>query len=98
MRRTRPLSYGRFSAPIFHGALHPQRGSASRDQTCARYRDRKRPTHSEVAWPRLVVDGDRAVGFLMAFLDIDWLGDGSRSDVRSGLWRLNIAAEEQGRG
>ncbi|MFF4400461.1 GNAT family N-acetyltransferase [Streptomyces sp. NPDC001480] len=49
-----------------------------------------------VAWPRLIVDGDRAVGFLMAFLDIDWHGDGTV--FRSGLWRLNIAAEEQGRG
>ncbi|RZU30510.1 GNAT family N-acetyltransferase [Blastococcus saxobsidens] len=54
--------------------------------------------HGEVAWPRLIVDGDRPVGFLMAFLDIDWLGNGTRSDVRSGLWRLNIAADEQGRG
>jgi diamine N-acetyltransferase len=49
-----------------------------------------------VAWPRLIVDGDRPVGFLMAFFDIDWHGDGSVR--RSGLWRLNIAAEEQGRG
>ncbi|MGW5429479.1 GNAT family N-acetyltransferase [Streptomyces sp. NPDC004059] len=49
-----------------------------------------------VAWPRLIVDGDRPVGFLMAFFDIDWRGDGSVR--RSGLWRLNIAAEEQGRG
>lgn len=49
-----------------------------------------------VAWPRLIVDGDRPVGFLMAFLDIDWRGDGTL--FRSGLWRLNIAAEEQGRG
>ena len=49
-----------------------------------------------VAWPRLILDGDRPVGFLMAFLDIDWYGDGSVR--RSGLWRLNIAAEEQGRG
>ncbi|MFF8727935.1 GNAT family N-acetyltransferase [Streptomyces sp. NPDC015171] len=49
-----------------------------------------------VAWPRLMMDGDRAVGFLMAFLDIDWHGDGSVR--RSGLWRLNIAAGEQGRG
>lgn len=48
------------------------------------------------AWPRLIMDGDRAVGFLMAFLDIDWHDDGSA--VRSGLWRLNIAAEEQGKG
>ncbi|MDO0913876.1 GNAT family N-acetyltransferase [Streptomyces sp. DT2A-34] len=49
-----------------------------------------------VAWPRLIVDGDRPVGFLMAFLDIDWRGDGTV--FRSGLWRLNIAAREQGRG
>ncbi|MFD7134039.1 GNAT family N-acetyltransferase [Streptomyces sp. NPDC059894] len=49
------------------------------------------------AWPRLIVDGDRPVGFLMAFLDIDWKADGG-SVVRSGLWRLNIAAGEQGRG
>ncbi|MFI7410494.1 GNAT family N-acetyltransferase [Streptomyces sp. NPDC049627] len=49
-----------------------------------------------VAWPRLIVDGDRPVGFLMAFFDIDWPGDGTPR--RSGLWRLNIAAGEQGRG
>ncbi|MFI1324736.1 GNAT family N-acetyltransferase [Streptomyces vinaceusdrappus] len=52
--------------------------------------------HPGVAWPRLILDGDRPVGFLMAFFDIDWYGDGSVR--RSGLWRLNIAAEEQGRG
>ncbi|MFF8674620.1 GNAT family N-acetyltransferase [Streptomyces sp. NPDC015242] len=52
--------------------------------------------HPEVAWPRLIVDGDRPVGFLMAFLDIDWYEDGSVR--RSGLWRLNIAAAEQGMG
>ncbi|MET8902964.1 GNAT family N-acetyltransferase [Streptomyces sp. NPDC004538] len=52
--------------------------------------------HHGVAWPRLIVDGDRPVGFLMAFLDIDWYGDDSV--LRSGLWRLNIAAGEQGRG
>ncbi|MFF9154862.1 GNAT family N-acetyltransferase [Streptomyces sp. NPDC014846] len=49
-----------------------------------------------VAWPRLVVDGDRPVGFLMAALDIDWYEDGTVR--RSALWRLNIAAGEQGRG
>jgi diamine N-acetyltransferase len=52
--------------------------------------------HPGVAWPRLIVDGDRPVGFLMAFLGIDWYEDGSV--LRSGLWRLNIAAEEQGKG
>ncbi|MEV5602827.1 GNAT family N-acetyltransferase [Streptomyces sp. NPDC052299] len=54
--------------------------------------------HGEAAWPRLVLDGDRLVGFLMAFLDIDFAGDGTGRDIRSGLWRLNIAAGEQGRG
>ncbi|MFC8367193.1 MULTISPECIES: GNAT family N-acetyltransferase [unclassified Streptomyces] len=53
--------------------------------------------HPDSAWPRLIMDGDRAVGFLMAFLDIDWHEDGG-SVIRSGLWRLNIAAEEQGKG
>ncbi|MFJ7337054.1 GNAT family N-acetyltransferase [Streptomyces sp. NPDC101110] len=52
--------------------------------------------HPGAAWPRLIVDGDRPVGFLMACLDIDWYEDGS--EFRSGLWRLNIAAGEQGRG
>ncbi|MEV3978060.1 GNAT family N-acetyltransferase [Nonomuraea sp. NPDC049758] len=50
----------------------------------------------QVAWPRLILDGDRPVGFLMAFLDIDWNGKGV--DFRSGLWRLNVAAEAQGQG
>ncbi|MFI7006822.1 GNAT family N-acetyltransferase [Streptomyces sp. NPDC050145] len=54
--------------------------------------------HPGVAWPRLIVDDDRPVGFLMAFFDIDWKADGSGDDIRSGLWRLNIAAAEQGRG
>ncbi|WP_351222179.1 GNAT family N-acetyltransferase [Streptomyces sp. NPDC002133] len=54
--------------------------------------------HPGVAWPRLILDGDRPVGFLMAFFGIDFAGDGTGTDVRSGLWRLNIAAGEQGRG
>ncbi|MFF3446892.1 GNAT family N-acetyltransferase [Streptomyces sp. NPDC002667] len=41
-------------------------------------------------------DGDEAVGFLMAFFDIDWTGGGT--DFRSGLWRLNIADKKQGGG
>ncbi|HZG02240.1 MAG TPA: GNAT family N-acetyltransferase [Streptomyces sp.] len=54
--------------------------------------------HPDTAWPRLILDGDRPVGFLMAFFDIDFTGDGTGTDLRSGLWRLNIAAGEQGRG
>ncbi|TDD24569.1 GNAT family N-acetyltransferase [Nonomuraea diastatica] len=52
--------------------------------------------HQQVAWPRLVLDDDRPVGFLMAFLDIDWNGKGV--DFRSGMWRLNVAADAQARG
>ncbi|MFH0519242.1 GNAT family N-acetyltransferase [Streptomyces sp. M41] len=52
--------------------------------------------HPGVAWPRLIVDDGRPVGFLMAFFDIDWYENGTV--LRSGLWRLNISAEEQGRG
>jgi diamine N-acetyltransferase len=54
--------------------------------------------HSDRAWPRLILDGDRVVGFLMAFFGIDFTADGTGGDLRSGLWRLNIAAGEQGRG
>jgi hypothetical protein len=46
------------------------------------------------AWPRLIYDGDRLVGFVMAFLDMPW--GPSSNDLRSGLWRLNIAANAQG--
>ncbi|WP_405784258.1 GNAT family N-acetyltransferase [Streptomyces sp. NBC_00859] len=54
--------------------------------------------HPGTAWPRLILDGDRPVGFLMAFLDTEFTGAGAGPDIRSGLWRLNIAAGEQGRG
>ncbi|MFI0820547.1 GNAT family N-acetyltransferase [Streptomyces sp. NPDC021098] len=54
--------------------------------------------HPGTAWPRLILDDDRPVGFLMAFFGIDWRADGTGTDIRSGLWRLNIAAGEQGRG
>ncbi|MFF2011136.1 GNAT family N-acetyltransferase [Streptomyces sp. NPDC058195] len=48
------------------------------------------------AWPRLVFDGDRLVGFVMAFFDIRFRPDDA--GPRSGLWRLNIAADQQGHG
>ncbi|MFF9016458.1 GNAT family N-acetyltransferase [Streptomyces sp. NPDC014870] len=50
------------------------------------------------AWPRLILDGDEVVGFLMAFLDIQWAPEKNPDDRRSGLWRLNIAADRQGKG
>ncbi|MFG2877448.1 GNAT family N-acetyltransferase [Streptomyces sp. NPDC048337] len=54
--------------------------------------------HPGVAWPRLIVDGDEPVGFVMAFLDIAWNPSKDPTDIRSGIWRLNISADHQGKG
>lgn len=46
------------------------------------------------AWPRLVVDGDDVLGFIMGNFD-------PAQEVeafRAGIWRLNVAASAQGRG
>ena len=48
----------------------------------------------DVAWPRLVYDDDRLVGFAMGAFDPEC----PIPYFRSGIWRLNIAAGEQGRG
>lgn len=51
----------------------------------------------DVAWPRAIVDGDEVVGFVMGGFDpgpLEWWPDGSLNAV----WRLNVAAEHQGRG
>ncbi|MFF8715395.1 GNAT family N-acetyltransferase [Streptomyces sp. NPDC015184] len=52
----------------------------------------------DIAWPRLVFDGERLVGFVMAFFDVRFAPDDPGDRLRSGLWRLNIAADRQGRG
>ncbi|MFD6279232.1 GNAT family N-acetyltransferase [Streptomyces sp. NPDC060209] len=55
----------------------------------------------ETAWPRLVFDGDRLVAFVMAFFDVRFglAGPADSADPpRSGLWRLAVAADEQGKG
>ncbi|MFC9297039.1 GNAT family N-acetyltransferase [Streptomyces sp. NPDC057011] len=54
--------------------------------------------HPGVAWPRLIVDGDEPVGFVMAFLDIAWNPAENPTDIRSGIWRLNISAAHQAKG
>ncbi len=48
----------------------------------------------EMAWPRLVFDGDELVGFVMGCFD----PDNPIAAYRCGFWRLNIAADRQGRG
>jgi diamine N-acetyltransferase len=50
--------------------------------------------HFGTAWPRLIMDDDRVVGFVLGNFDPD-----SEIDAfRAGIWRLNVAADEQGRG
>ncbi|MFJ6623630.1 GNAT family N-acetyltransferase [Kitasatospora sp. NPDC091335] len=51
--------------------------------------------HGEAAWPRLILDGGRPVGFVMAFFDITFYPDRPGDGPRSGLWRLLIDAGEQ---
>ncbi|WP_189250990.1 GNAT family N-acetyltransferase [Streptosporangium pseudovulgare] len=52
----------------------------------------------DIAWPRLVFDGDRLVAFVMAFFDVRFNPGDPDDRPRSGLWRLAVAAGEQGRG
>ncbi len=52
----------------------------------------------ETAWPRLVFDGDRLVAFVLAFFDVRFDPADPGDRLRSGLWRLAVAADEQGRG
>lgn len=46
------------------------------------------------AWPRVVLDGDEIVGFVMANFD----AGNEVAAFRAGVWRLNVTASAQGRG
>lgn len=48
----------------------------------------------DTAWPRLVLDGDEPVGFVMANFD----PASELAAFRAGVWRLNVAVAAQGRG
>ena len=50
-------------------------------------------TMPDIAWPRLIYDGDQLVGFIMAAFAP---GHGNPL-YHSYLWRLNIGAEHQGK-
>jgi len=50
--------------------------------------------YGAAAWPRLIYNGDDLVGFVMAGFDPDSPIDA----FRCGIWRLNVAADHQGRG
>ncbi|MFI6153591.1 GNAT family N-acetyltransferase [Kitasatospora sp. NPDC051170] len=51
--------------------------------------------YGETAWPRLILDGERPVGFVMAFFDITFYPDRPGERPRSGLWRLLIDGDAQ---
>ncbi|WBU36783.1 GNAT family N-acetyltransferase [Homoserinibacter sp. YIM 151385] len=46
------------------------------------------------SWPRVVLDGDEVVGYIMGNFD----AEADEDYLRSALWRVNVAAEAQGRG
>jgi diamine N-acetyltransferase len=46
------------------------------------------------AWPRVILDDDEVVGFIMGNFD----PDNELEAFRAGIWRLNVAAAAQGRG
>jgi len=45
-------------------------------------------------WPRVVLDGETVVGFIMGNFD----PDAEQEEFRSCIWRINVAGEAQGRG
>lgn len=46
------------------------------------------------AWPRVIVEDDVVVGFVRANFD----PENTHEEFRSCLWRINVAAEAQGKG
>lgn len=48
----------------------------------------------KTSWQRVVLDGDEVVGFVSASFD----ADAPEEHFRSVLWRINVDADDQGRG
>ncbi|MCU1557647.1 MAG: family N-acetyltransferase [Microbacteriaceae bacterium] len=46
------------------------------------------------SWPRVVLDGDRVVGFIRGNFD----PEAQQEEFRSCIWRINVAADAQGAG
>lgn len=46
------------------------------------------------SWPRVVVDGERVVGFIRGNFDADAVQD----EFRSCIWRVSVAGDAQGQG
>lgn len=48
----------------------------------------------QTTWPRVVLDGDEVVGFVRGNFD----PESDQEEFRSCVWRINVAADAQGRG
>jgi len=46
------------------------------------------------SWPRVVLDGDEVVGLIIGSFD----AENAQEELRSCIWRVNVAANAQGRG
>lgn len=46
------------------------------------------------SWPRVVRDGDEVVGYVMGAFD----DDAPEEYLRAAIWRINVAADAQGKG
>jgi diamine N-acetyltransferase len=46
------------------------------------------------SWPKVVLDGDEVVGYIMANFD----QEASEEFLRAALWRINVSADAQGAG
>ncbi len=46
------------------------------------------------SWPRVVLDGEEVVGFIRGNFDPDAVEE----EFRSCVWRVNVAADQQGKG
>ncbi len=51
-------------------------------------------SNPQTTWQRVILDGDEVVGFVSANFD----PDAPEAHFRSVLWRINVDADEQGRG
>lgn len=71
--------------------LKPGQEAFIAPETYTAAEDRLDPAGS---WPRVVLDDDAVVGYIMGAFD----EDASEPYLRAALWRVNVAAEAQGRG
>lgn len=71
--------------------LKPGQEAFAAPITYTHYEEHLDPSKS---WTRVVLDGDEVVGYILGTFD----PEASEDFLRSTLWRVNVAAETQGRG